>query len=356
MENSQNTGSLVSICIPVYNGEKTIRKTIESIVNQTYKNLEIIVVDNYSTDSTVEIVREFKDPRIRIIQNDIFLSVGDNWNRCFHYVNGEYMAIFHADDIYLPQIVSRQIETLENNPSVGSVFTQGYMINENDDIISIFKLPSKIKKMKFCNYKDLLISTLENGEFLVTPSAMIRTKIYQKLAPFRYEQFGSAVDFDMWLRAAEIAPIIILNELLVKYRISKTQGSYAINRLRVQESDGFKVWDFHLAQNQNNNERFEISTDTLTIYDIFRLQDKLTCALNFLYKHDIKGFKTKIKGISWFNYALIYFRTPTLFHPKYSTRSISLFFQLSFALISVLLFNYNTIHKDTIQEDLEKYG
>lgn len=64
-ENSQIHEPLVSICIPVFNGGKTIRKTINSVINQTYKNLEIIIVDNCSTDSTVEIVQEFKDSRIK---------------------------------------------------------------------------------------------------------------------------------------------------------------------------------------------------------------------------------------------------------------------------------------------------
>ena len=126
MQNSQSQESLVSICIPVYNAEKTIGKTIASIVNQTYKNIEIIVVDNCSSDSTVKIVQTFNDPRISLILNDVhFPSAELNWNRCFQYMNGEFMAIFHADDVYLPDMILCQIETFMSFPSVGGFSPRG---------------------------------------------------------------------------------------------------------------------------------------------------------------------------------------------------------------------------------------
>ena len=146
MQNHRDQEPLVSICIPVFNGEKTIAKTIDSILNQTYKNVEIFVVDNCSSDSTVKIVQEFRDSRIHLVLNDIHLPCGEyNWNRCFSYANGEFLAIFHADDIYLPDMISRQIETFMKYPSVGAVFTQGNIINEKDEIIGEFRLPPEIK-------------------------------------------------------------------------------------------------------------------------------------------------------------------------------------------------------------------
>ncbi len=110
----------------MYNAEKTIKKTIASITGQIYKNIEIIIVDNCSTDTSVKIVQMCDDPRIRLIQNDThFPSAELNWNRCFAFAKGEYMAIFHADDIYLPDMVSRQVETFRSFPTVGAVFTHG---------------------------------------------------------------------------------------------------------------------------------------------------------------------------------------------------------------------------------------
>jgi len=111
MQNLDNPEPLVTICVPVFNGERTIAGTINSILNQTYKNIEIIVVDNCSEDSTVKIVKEFSDIRIHLILSDNHLPCAEaNWNRCFQYGQGEFLAIFHADDVYLPHMISRQVE------------------------------------------------------------------------------------------------------------------------------------------------------------------------------------------------------------------------------------------------------
>jgi len=314
-ENSQNHEPLVSICIPVFNGEKTIRKTINSVINQTYKNLEIIIVDNCSTDSTVGIVQEFKDSRIRLILNDIHFPYAEyNWNRCFQYVHGEFMAIFHADDVYLPQMVSRQIETFKKFPHVGGVFTQGNIINENDEIIGEFRLPPMIEGGKPHSYQKLINTSLEYADFLPTPSAMFRRDIYVEFSPFRYDQFDSASDFDLWLRVAAYAPIIILDEKLMNYRVSKTQGTNKINRLRTHESDYFKVMDFHIGQNKNTT---EISAKSMRSYELSRFGDQVIRARNAFQKRDWNEFKDQIKNIPWTKYFKILIQNPQLIFVKF---------------------------------------
>ena len=315
-ENAQNAEPLVSICIPVFNGEKTIRKTIESIINQNYKNLEIIVVDNCSMDSTVEIVQEFEDSRIRLILNDIHLPCGDlNWNRCSQYVRGEFMAIFHADDVYLPQMVSRQIETLKKIPRAGGIFTQGNIINENDEIVGKFKSPPDIVGTKPCSFPTIFLNTLQHGVFLLCPSAMFRTDLYKKLLPFRYDQFGTASDLDMWLRAEKYAPLIIIDDPLLNYRVSKTQATYLINYLKTNESDFFKVMDFHIGQNSNS---VIIEKHIKNRYDLFRFEDQLSCTLSYIHKGEFKNFKDQLKKIHWLHIFVIYLTTPQLAHPRVS--------------------------------------
>ena len=89
MQDLHHTDALVSICIPVYNSEKTIGKTITSLLKQTYNNVEIIVVDNCSSDSTAQVVKAFGDPRLRIVLNDVHLPRSDyNWNRYSQNVRG----------------------------------------------------------------------------------------------------------------------------------------------------------------------------------------------------------------------------------------------------------------------------
>ena len=143
-----------------------------------------------------------------------------------------------------PDMVSRQVETFRSFPTVGAVFTQGNIINENDAVIGQFRLPPEIKGAEPYSYPEIFNSALEYADFLPTPSAMLRRDLYLKFSPFRYDQFGSASDFDMWLRVTAYAPIIILNEKLMKYRVSKIKGSNILNHLRTQESDFFKVMDY----------------------------------------------------------------------------------------------------------------
>jgi glycosyltransferase involved in cell wall biosynthesis len=324
MQNSQPQEPLVSICIPVFNGEKTIEKTIDSILNQTYKHIEIVIVDNCSTDSTVNIVRKFTDSRIHLILNDIHLPCAEyNWNRCFQHARGEFMAIFHADDIYLPRMISRQVEMFRKYPGVGCIFTQGNIIDENDEIIGEFKLPPEMSDSEPHSYVELLGSALEYADFFPCPTAMLRRELYTGLSPFRYDQFGSASDFDMWLRAAACAPVLILNEKLINYRVSKTQGSFGINKLRTCESDFFKVMDCHLERMKE-----KIPVQSINSYEILRMGDQVIRTWNSLYKREWKQFRYMIRNTPYLKYVKILIRNPGLLYSKYQLWSYFRIFKI----------------------------
>jgi glycosyltransferase involved in cell wall biosynthesis len=324
MQNSQHQEPLVSICIPVFNGEKTIAKTIDSILHQTYKNIEIFIVDNRSTDSTVKIVQKFTDTRIHLIHSDTHLPCAEyNWNRCFQHGRGEFMAIFHADDIYLPRMVSRQVETFRKYPDVGCIFTQGNIIDENDEIIGEFKLPPTMRDSEPHSYPEILGSALEYADFFPCPTAMLRRDLYTELSPFRYDQFGSASDFDMWLRAAARAPVLILNEKLINYRVSKTQGSFGVNKLRTRESDFFKVMDHHLKHTKETLPILSINS-----YEISRMGDQIIRAWNSLHKREWKQLRDIVKNTPHLKYARILIRNPGLLYSKYQLWSYFRIFKI----------------------------
>lgn len=273
---------LVSICIPVYNGEKTIEKTVYSLINQKYENIEIIIVDNCSTDSTVKTIQKIHDPRIRLFQHDVYLPISEeNWNRCFEYVNGEYMAIFHADDVYSPAIISRQIEVFSSNQELGGVFTLGDRIDQNDMVISPILLPDKVKGFTPYRYDEIFPFILEYGDFLITPSVMIPTRIYKKNAPFRFEQFTTASDFDMWLRVSQSHPIMIVDEKLIFNRMSNSQ--YVIHHLRTKKADKFIVIDHHLSQ--LNTRQIDDSFPMIS-YELCKFKDVLFRMINLVRKKE----------------------------------------------------------------------
>ena len=191
-------------------------------------------------------------------------------------------------------------------------------VDENDEIIGAFKLPPEIKESEPYTYSKIFNCALEYADFLPCPSAMLRRDIYLKLSPFRYDQFGSASDFDMWLRAAASAPIVILNEKLMNYRVSKAQGSFEINKLRTRESDFFKVIDYHIAQNKDTS---MISADSMNSYEISRLGDQLIRARNSLNKRELKKFTEQIKNIPWIKYVKILIRNPKILYLKFQLYS-----------------------------------
>lgn len=114
----------VSILIPVYNRENLIKETVKSALNQTYKNIEIIVVDNKSTDNTWEVLQklEVEDERIRIFQNDTNIGPVRNWKRCIDEASGEYGKILWSDDLIAHEFLEKTVPYLENE-DVGFIFT-----------------------------------------------------------------------------------------------------------------------------------------------------------------------------------------------------------------------------------------
>jgi len=116
---------LVSIFIPVFNRETLIGETIESAVNQTYNNIEIIIVDNNSTDRTWEILKSYsqKDKRIKIYRNEENIGAVRNWKRCLDYGQSEYAKFLWSDDLIAPEFIEKTLPYLIDNPDVGFVFT-----------------------------------------------------------------------------------------------------------------------------------------------------------------------------------------------------------------------------------------
>ena len=126
---------LVCICIPTYNSEKTIKSTVLSLLNQSYKNIIIKIIDNASNDKTLNLISSIKDKRLKIIRSKRKISIHENHNKCIEYSEGKYTGIFHSDDIYHKDIIREQLKFYKYNKHVGAVFTQARFINEENKII-----------------------------------------------------------------------------------------------------------------------------------------------------------------------------------------------------------------------------
>lgn len=283
---------LVSICIPTYNAEETVVATVQSILKQTYHNLELLVVDNVSTDNTLNLLQQINDPRLVIYRNERNIGAEANFSKCIGLASGEYIAIFHADDLYLPNMVEKQVRAFQDSPAVGAVFTLARRINDRGEVIGKTRLPVKLRGKRVYHFSEIFISILENENFLMTPSCMVRGKLYKELAPFDGDRFGTSADLDMWLRALEKHPIAILDEKLMSYRTSNIHGSYWYSYLRTEQADFFRVMDYYLSAKSSV---LDIPRRALNRYEFLRSIDNILRAVNYLIKRELPDAKRLLK-------------------------------------------------------------
>ena len=129
---------LVSVCIPTYNGGATIGAAIESVLNQTFVNLEIVVLDDCSSDNTKAVVQAFSDPLVIYLRNERNLGPEGNWNRCLEVARGYYFKLLPHDDLLHPKCLERQVDVLESDcaDKIALVFCARQIIGPNGRVLS----------------------------------------------------------------------------------------------------------------------------------------------------------------------------------------------------------------------------
>jgi glycosyltransferase involved in cell wall biosynthesis len=179
---------LVSVVTPVYNAEKYLAECIESVLTQTYQNWELVVVNNCSTDRSLEIAQQYSnnDSRIRIHNNTKFLSLMQNWNYSICQISrtSKYCKVIHADDWLFPECIAKMVEVAEKNPSVGIVGS--YRLDENRITLDGLPYPSIVVSGRQICKRHLL------GDIYVfgSPSSiLIRSEIIHKRNPFYAESY-----------------------------------------------------------------------------------------------------------------------------------------------------------------------
>ncbi len=227
----------IGIYVPTYNRGKYIKETIDSLLAQTYGNFTVTIVDNTSTDNTEEVVKSYSDDRVRYIRNEKNIGAVGNINRCFDMANEDYVCIYHSDDVYMPQILEKEINFLmEYEAKV--VFTDRYLIDGESVLMESESNPF-LKKNTLVDYESLLLEIINNGTPLTCPTFMCKKEIIDEFKGFdpEYEFTG---DTELYLRIARKYKVGIVSEKLIKYRIHKGQETNRyLNSPELQEE--FKV-------------------------------------------------------------------------------------------------------------------
>ena len=303
----------VTICIPVRNGERTIRKTLDSLLTQDYPNCEIIVSDNCSDDDTAKIVSQYASNGVKYFFNPVLEKYGEsNWNYILSLAEGPFIALYHADDLYTPTMVRRQVEFLKINPKVSAVFVMSQFINEQDQPIrwGSMQLPKKLRGRDYFNYHEFLNATLEYCAFTSVPTMMTRREVINSVGNFHWQQFKSASDIDLYLRMAkEWGPIGIINEQLHKYRISEQQGTAIINKNRTELPDYFYSIDAHL--NNVKNLKY-VKIRSLSLYALHRAHYQRLCAVTLLMQGKVIEAEILLKEVLYWRHFVTAYQRPRI--------------------------------------------
>jgi glycosyltransferase involved in cell wall biosynthesis len=205
-------GPLVSICIPTYNRAHMVGRTIESALNQTYRNVEVVIVDNASTDQTEAVVGTFTDPRIRFIKNERNLGIFGNYNRCIELAKGTYLHILHSDDSIEPTFTERCIRFLEAHPEVMMTFTS-VRIHGGGATLDF----SPYGADTILSPPDGFLEALSRRNLISSPTVTFRREIFRRLEPFSLE-FPYSSDLYQWLRISREYPIAFVSGAMLHYQ------------------------------------------------------------------------------------------------------------------------------------------
>lgn len=273
----------VTVCVPVRNGARTISRTLDSILAQDYPNFEIIVSDNCSDDETAKIVQEYSARGIRYYLNPHNLYYGENnWNHVLALATGPLIALYHADDIYMPATVRKQAEFLTAHPDVSAVFTMMQAIDEQDRPIRMgsMRLPEELRGQDRFGFPDYFNAVLKYCTFTPVPTMMTRRAVLDKAGNFRWQKYATAADVDLYLRMArQCGPIGVIDEPLHHYRVAERQVSSQLANGRTTLPDFHAVINAHL---DDPEERQVVQPQSLALYELGRAYDHVLCATNLL--------------------------------------------------------------------------
>ena len=242
----------VSVVLPTYNHEKYVGECIQSVLDQTYQNFEIIITDDGSTDGTVNVIKEFDDSRIQFYTHAENKGACAAINNCIQKAAGEYIAVLNSDDAWEPTKLEKQVQYLDSHPEIGAVFTKVAFVDEAGNLIGPenYKGFYKFEKENRSRYEWLRFF-FSPGNCLCHPSVLIRKKCYDEVGLYD-ERVANLPDLDMWVRLCLKYDIHILNEKLVRFRIMTDKSSASADKPSTHIRSGFdyiQILNHYLAIN-----------------------------------------------------------------------------------------------------------
>src|SRR5216684_3535894 len=238
VESTAPTTPLVSICIPTFNAAEWILSCLESARAQSYPNLELLIVDDASTDGTVELIRSIDDQRIRLLVNEQNLGLVRNWNKCVEESRGNFTKFLFHDDLLYPDCVEKMMRVILSNGNAGLVFAPRDIVVEGDPESKLTKtwlrncttLHTKFRALETVNSgSDLFAQYLKRGfqgNWIGEPSSvLIRKECFARVGSFN-PNLHQVCDVEMWLRIMFWYDIGFVPEKLTAFRLHSDSTSF----------------------------------------------------------------------------------------------------------------------------------
>ncbi|WAL63512.1 glycosyltransferase [Amycolatopsis cynarae] len=215
-------GPEISVCVPAYQAERYLAETLRSVLAQTFRNFELVVLDNASTDRTAEILRGFDDPRLRVVRNSRVLPLAENWNRAVEVSTAPLVKLLCADDVLHPRCLERQYPVLAGDPGVALVASRRDLINEESRLISRNR---GLRGLLGPHESQAVIRRIvrHGGNPIGEPAvALFRRAQFDAVGGFDARWFFP-MDLALWIRLLEHGDFHGIRESLAAFRV--TRGS-----------------------------------------------------------------------------------------------------------------------------------
>lgn len=257
----------VSVLMPVYNGRKYLREAIDSILKQTYRRYEFIIIDDGSSDDSAKIIESYADERIKFVKNEKNLGLSSTLNKGIDMATGEYIIRMDSDDISLPERIEKQVNFMDNNPDVGVCGTWIRYIG-----ISSISWTSKIHKFPV-KHRDIKARSLFNCNFC-HPSVIMRKSLLDRFNLRYNPEHLHTEDYGLWQKCSFYFSLANIPEILLLYRISLES---------ITNSDKTKEFESIQLINRLNIKKFDLdfSSEELLIYRNFPINFKKEFLIDF---------------------------------------------------------------------------
>ena len=251
----------LSVVIPCFNGEQYLSEAIQSILDQTYQDFEIVITNDGSTDGSIDRIRAFDDSRILLYNFDRNRGVAAATNNCIQHARGKYLAILDADNVFVPNKLETQLQFLEKHPEIGAVFSWVELIEDSGSELkdtghpyyALFDQPNRTRQ-------EWLNHFFYRNNCLCHPSAMIRRECYDAVGYYD-TRLSQLLDFDLWIRLCRQYEIFIIPEKLLRFRIHDDDSNLSGQSLGAQSRH-----DWQASQILNNYLAISNTAELLEVF------------------------------------------------------------------------------------------